>query len=1227
MHLTRFFHGAIKMTQAKFDQPRTSSDPEMVFILSTGRSGTKTIADFLSALDGCKCLHEPEPRLIRESSAFRYGRLSKNQLAAALRQSRPAIRESGIYGESNQTLSLIIPALHEAFPLARYIWLIRNGIDVVASAVGRNWYTGLSMDGQTYEQSHRIGQEWIDGRVQGDQCHDVPESEWQRMSPFQKCCWYWGYLNGLIEKDLQSLVQPSGFRLIRLEDLEASAGTLASWIGLKADGNLPVPHQNRAHYSVYASHSWSNAEWNSFEHWCGTLMDRFYPSWRQKYKTQRQIACAEDLIESGQLKQAEELLNFTFTPKTLEARAHNSLGVLHYKRGDVQKAKNFYEKAVTEDPENTCFMLNLADFVFIEEHRPEAAIELYLSVLKRDSNNIQALMNIFAAYMQLRKSAEAQEILKSLQKIAQGRPELEEQLQQLHAYSSSLPAHTPPTPPPQDQTTETAAPWPQSANSGTGLPSDKARELEVILNRLTELGWSSKLGCYREYFSYCRKLRTVTDPKISIIVISWREHPDTLKSFEILEHQRQHNFELIFVDNGSPNGSFNPLVKYIDTYVRLNANTGAYLARNIGAVFAGAPILFFLEDDGVPADGIVSAHLDAHQRYDVVSVRGVYLPKSKSNPMNLLAKHYYLGDRPFPWHVNLEGNASYRAEAFFAVGGWDDDNRFGYGGPELSRRLLRYEADWCKQIYSPEPVIMHDYANDQAHLQQKLEKQRSQIKRIEEKQPGFKEFLREWQQYYLRTDLIKERHADLRSASDALEPSATSTRQAPFISIVIPTHNRCFLLKQALESALSQTAGNYEVIVMDDGSEDETQDLIRSFSCDRLHYRKKAQTGAPDTRNCGIEEAHGEYILWLDDDDVLSADTVKTHSAVLARNPEVDVVYGALQYFDGNSEQKLRLFDPKDWSMNGDMLLSSLVAGCCIPNPGTLVRRSCYRRIGRYDDSFSRAHDYEFWTRAASQLKFRKNYTIVCRYRIHTSNMSAGNMVDRSFESKIIRRMVAHYGLRRIYHWFDWSNPEAAEGAALYIVASDLFKIGDVYQSARLLEQIPIHLWTADIAELSLNCLLFQGRWKRHGDLLEQVRERSIIPPSGIKLIRQAADRYWRLIQGLRQALNKKNQRKIAAFLDSIQEKTFYLTPDCAVRMISHLSKAIQKDNEAITQTLIIKILRETVMVDPTHQFLDQELPKIPLSEIERGLILATRQRMLTTFNESDLKDACGGRS
>jgi glycosyltransferase involved in cell wall biosynthesis/Tfp pilus assembly protein PilF len=278
----------------------------MFFILSTGRSGTQTIAKTLSGIDGCICKHEPSPELIIESSKFRYGLMNSNEIKNILLKSRKPLLNGCTYGESNQTLALLIPVLSNVFPKSRYIWLIRNGLDFVASTYSRQWYTGHSANHKHYENCPQLEKDWIDGRVRGDLCGDVPEERWRQMTPFAKCCWYWGYINRLIEQDLKTHSSETNCRMARLEDIDAEIGELISWLGFKPASNILVGQHNKAHYEIYNHHCWTDAEMDTFVYWCGPMMDRLYPEWRKNLSDKKNFGLIQDKTLHSEQKDDSE---------------------------------------------------------------------------------------------------------------------------------------------------------------------------------------------------------------------------------------------------------------------------------------------------------------------------------------------------------------------------------------------------------------------------------------------------------------------------------------------------------------------------------------------------------------------------------------------------------------------------------------------------------------------------------------------------------------------------------------------------------------------------------------------------------------------------------------------------------------------------------------------------------------------------------------------------------
>lgn len=251
----------------------------MFFILSTGRSGTQFIAKLLSSVRGCVCSHEPAPELILESSGYRYGTVVKSELVKILRDTRSPTVDGFIYCEANQTLSLIVPALNKAFPEARYIWLIRNGLDFVASAYQKQWYSGHSENHDRYEDCPPLEKMWIDGRIQGDRCGDMNTDEWEKLDRFGRCCWYWSYVNRIIEHDLK-MHCADDFMSVRLEEIDREFDNLVEWMGVEPLNAATMRRSNIAKKIPYHWTEWSKEQRRVFELWCGNLMDRFYPDWR-----------------------------------------------------------------------------------------------------------------------------------------------------------------------------------------------------------------------------------------------------------------------------------------------------------------------------------------------------------------------------------------------------------------------------------------------------------------------------------------------------------------------------------------------------------------------------------------------------------------------------------------------------------------------------------------------------------------------------------------------------------------------------------------------------------------------------------------------------------------------------------------------------------------------------------------------------------------------------------
>lgn len=248
----------------------SGSSTGMFFILSAGRSGSRSISHMLDTYPGCICLHHPEPELIIECSEWFYGDYPTSGIGEQLTATRPPVACNGVYGEANLQLSLIIPVLCDQFPHSKFIWLIRDGRDVVASMFDRGWYD---------PGSKRVAAVWHNARLQGNRCGDFSTAEWNGLTRFEKCCWLWSKYNRIIEEAFSVLPRHRRM-MVRLDRLRASQKELADFLALKMDQVAPVDRLNVALQPVTYWKSWSWKSRRQFEKHCSGVMDQWFPEWR-----------------------------------------------------------------------------------------------------------------------------------------------------------------------------------------------------------------------------------------------------------------------------------------------------------------------------------------------------------------------------------------------------------------------------------------------------------------------------------------------------------------------------------------------------------------------------------------------------------------------------------------------------------------------------------------------------------------------------------------------------------------------------------------------------------------------------------------------------------------------------------------------------------------------------------------------------------------------------------
>ena len=246
--------------------------PQICFVASTGRAGSQTIADILGMHPHVVAKHEPRNALIKLSTDYAHGLLTREEAKSTLERmylDGSVFHEDRTYVESDLKYFNLFPILNEIFPEAKFIWLIRSGDKVVTSTFSRSWFSDSSQD-----VWHSVFWFYHKFRVQGDLSGDLSVEEWAMMTPFQRNCWYWAYVNATIERDFAALA-PERKLFLRLEDLDARVDDLLAFLG-RGHADLTVKRTNEAFYKKTGPDSWTEEQKADFERICGPMMKRLY---------------------------------------------------------------------------------------------------------------------------------------------------------------------------------------------------------------------------------------------------------------------------------------------------------------------------------------------------------------------------------------------------------------------------------------------------------------------------------------------------------------------------------------------------------------------------------------------------------------------------------------------------------------------------------------------------------------------------------------------------------------------------------------------------------------------------------------------------------------------------------------------------------------------------------------------------------------------------------------
>lgn len=207
----------------------------------------------------------------------------------------------------------------------------------------------------------------------------------------------------------------------------------------------------------------------------------------------------------------------------------------------------------------------------------------------------------------------------------------------------------------------------------------------------------------------------------------------------------------------------------------------------------------------------------------------------------------------------------------------------------------------------------------------------------------------------------------------------------PLVSAIIPNYNYAQYVAEAVESALDQTYENLEVIVVDDGSKDDSLKVLEVFG-DRIKVIAKQNAGVSVARNTGVAASSGEYVAFLDSDDAWLPRKIEKQVARFESDPQLGLIHVGVLDVDGDGNARKEHISGLKGSVPDELLLINR-AGILGGGSGLMVPRRVFDEVGGFDNRLTTSADWDICYQVASRYPVGFINEVLLRYRYHDSNM------------------------------------------------------------------------------------------------------------------------------------------------------------------------------------------------------------------------------------------------
>ena len=236
-----------------------------------------------------------------------------------------------------------------------------------------------------------------------------------------------------------------------------------------------------------------------------------------------------------------------------------------------------------------------------------------------------------------------------------------------------------------------------------------------------------------------------------------------------------------------------------------------------------------------------------------------------------------------------------------------------------------------------------------------------------------------------------------------------SNMHEPLISVVIPVYKGEAHIAQSIDSALEQDYQHIEIIIINDGSPDDSHKVIKGYLSDpRVHYIEQDNAGVANARNTGINSAKGEFIALLDQDDIWLPNKLAAQVEHLNRHPNCALIHSQIGFINGDGD----LTPNPSWAWVNDTganAFENLFDHNCIATFMALIRKDALNEVGMFRESLAPADDWDLWLRIASKYEVGFIPEVSGYYRVHANNESNNYLRMQLAEVAVIENIINEF--------------------------------------------------------------------------------------------------------------------------------------------------------------------------------------------------------------------------